>query len=149
MISPRSGILWDSRRSGSFQGDATERQRNPGPSKEVCDETTHCRFVHHFGAVNDVPGSRSGNVTGDYWILRWASDGDGVRFQDVVFQVIQFDAALYNNYSVENLFRDPYTIRLDEADYTNILGGVGVFGSLAVDSTVRALPEQISRPGPK
>jgi len=63
--------------------------------------------------------------------------------------VIQFDAALYNNYSVENLFRDPYTIRLDEADYTNILGGVGVFGSLAVDSTVRALPEQISRPGPK
>jgi len=79
----------------------------------------------------------------------WFSDGDGVRFQDVVFQVIQFDAALYNNYSVANLFRDPYTIRLDEADYTNILGGVGVFGSLAVDSTVRALPEQISRPGPK
>jgi hypothetical protein len=77
----------------------------------------------------------------------WASDGDGVRFQDVIFQVIQFDAALYDSYSVANLFRDPYSQRLDEADYTNISGGVGLFGSVAVDSIVSPLPESISRVG--
>jgi len=79
----------------------------------------------------------------------WFSDGDGVQFQDVVLKVIQFDQPLYDNYSVANLFRDPYSVRIDEADYTNISGGVGLFGSQAVDSTVSVLPEHISRPGPK
>jgi hypothetical protein len=79
----------------------------------------------------------------------WFSDGDGVQFQDVVAKLIQFDQHLYDSYSVANLFRDPYSVRIDEADYTNISGGVGLFGSEAVDSALSVLPTTISRPGPK
>jgi hypothetical protein len=64
-----------------------------------------------------------------------------VRFKQAVFFLIQFDAPLYNYYSIANGFRDRNSIRLDEASYTNIIGGVGLFGSLAVDSAVVALPE--------
>jgi hypothetical protein len=70
-------------------------------------------------------------------------DGYGSLFLRAAFHVIQFDGPLYDNYGVANAFRDRYSVRLDEADYTNILGGAGVFGSLAVDSTVWVLPEHL------
>jgi len=70
-------------------------------------------------------------------------DGGNSLFVQAVFQVIQFDAPLYNYYGVANSARDSLSIRLDERDYTNIYRGVGVFGSLAVDSSVSALPQHI------
>jgi len=90
----------------------------------------------------------------DAWIKMlendiWLYDGYGVRFLQAVIHVIQFDEPLYSYYGVANLSRDRYSVRIDEPDYTNMHGGVGVFGSFAVDSTAYELPETISRPGPK
>jgi hypothetical protein len=84
----------------------------------------------------------------DAWIMLLTKDiavedGLGSLFEQAVFQVVQFNPPLYDNYGTANLFRDPFSVRLDEADYTNISGGTGVFGSLAVDTTVRALPEHL------
>ena len=50
------------------------------------------------------------------------------------FYLIQLDEGLYNYYSVVNGFQDPYSIRTDLPDYTNIRNGLGVFGSYNVDT---------------
>jgi len=50
------------------------------------------------------------------------------------------EPALYNYYGIANGFRDPNTIRVDEPDFTNIAGGVGVFGGFVQDTLVVALP---------
>lgn len=73
-------------------------------------------------------------------------EGPGISFVQALFYLIQFDTQLWNYYSVTNSSRDRYSIRIDEPDYTNIKGGLGVFGSAAVDSTVWPLPEKISIP---
>ena len=59
-----------------------------------------------------------------------------VRFRQAVFYLIQFDAPLWNYYSVANMYRDRLSVRTDEPDYTNIKKGIGVFGSMTVDSTL-------------
>jgi hypothetical protein len=59
-----------------------------------------------------------------------------VRFRQAVLYLIQFDAPLWNYYSVANIYRDKLSVRTDEPDYTNIKNGIGVFGSMTVDSTL-------------
>jgi len=99
------------------------------------------------------PSETQGFTTGG-WInmlenVIWLYDGAGVTFQQAVFYLIQFDEALYNYYGVANISRDKYSVRIDEPDFSNIQGGVGVFGSSGVDSIAYALPETITRPPPK
>jgi len=72
-------------------------------------------------------------------------DGYGSRFVQVVFRVIHIDMPLYNAYGIAHNFLDSNSVRLDEGDYTNISGGFGTFGSLAVDSTVRPFLNASSR----
>jgi len=73
-------------------------------------------------------------------------EGAGILFRQAVFILVQFDAPLWNYYSVANLFRDRLSVRTDEPDYTNFKNGIGMFGSMTVDSLVRPLPEIISHP---
>ncbi|NCS87251.1 MAG: hypothetical protein AUK34_09500 [Ignavibacteria bacterium CG2_30_36_16] len=47
-----------------------------------------------------------------------------------VLELIIFDDNLSKYYSSQNGFLDDYTVRLDEADYSNIQGGLGIFGSM-------------------
>ncbi len=47
-----------------------------------------------------------------------------------VLELVIFDDNLSRYYSSLNGFLDDYTIRLDESDYTNIQGGLGIFGSM-------------------
>jgi hypothetical protein len=56
--------------------------------------------------------------------------------KQVKFFLVQVDAGLYNYYNVVSGFQDPYSIRTDNPDYTNIQNGFGVFGSFNVDSLV-------------
>ena len=44
------------------------------------------------------------------------------------------DPNAYNYYQIVRGFNDPFSVRVDEPDYTNIEGGLGVFGGLLVDS---------------
>jgi len=44
------------------------------------------------------------------------------------------DPNLYNYYQIAHGFGDPFSVRLDAPDFTNIQGGYGVFGAVTVDS---------------
>ncbi|MGB2868029.1 MAG: DUF4249 family protein [Bacteroidota bacterium] len=68
---------------------------------------------------------------------------NGIRFTRAIFYLLEVDNPLYNYYNVANGFQDNYSIRTDQPDYTNINGGVGVFGSFAVDTVVAGLSPQI------
>ncbi len=46
----------------------------------------------------------------------------------------------YNYYQVSRGFNDPFSVRVDLPDYTNILGGFGVFGGMLVDSVFVRTP---------
>jgi hypothetical protein len=59
--------------------------------------------------------------------LRQQYPGGAVRLKRTVFVLTQLDEALYAYYSTANGFPDSGTLRLDEPDYTNIEGGLGVF----------------------
>jgi hypothetical protein len=74
------------------------------------------------------------------------TEGCGVRFVQAVSFEMQFDAPLWNYWGSANLFRDPNSVRLDESGYSNVKGGAGVFGSIAVDSTLWGLPEKMPPP---
>jgi hypothetical protein len=50
------------------------------------------------------------------------------------FITFSFDVNAYNYYQIVHGFGDPYSVRLDSPDYSNIPMGSGVFGALAVDS---------------
>jgi hypothetical protein len=66
-----------------------------------------------------------------------------VHFTQTVFYLIQFDAPLWNYYGVANMFQDRFSVRIDAPDYTNMKNGIGVFGSMTVDSTFWPLPKII------
>ena len=87
----------------------------------------------HFIYLTDAYQESIEAILGSGWTI---------RFKQAVIYLIQFDEALYNYYFIANGFKDASSIRLDEPNYSNISGGVGIFGSLAVDSSVIALPEQ-------
>lgn len=59
-----------------------------------------------------------------------AGDPDKSKYyiSGAVFEVVVFDKNL-SAYYVASHFLDEYSIRLDEVDFTNIEGGLGVFGS--------------------
>jgi hypothetical protein len=57
-----------------------------------------------------------------------------VNVTRALYVLTQVDANLYTYYSVVNGFLDPYSIRTDLPDFTNITGGVGLFGAIVEDS---------------
>lgn len=65
-------------------------------------------------------------------------------FQEALFILTQVETNLYNYYSVVNGFQDDYSIRTDQPDYSNINGGVGLFGGRTADTLSYALPAVIN-----
>lgn len=74
------------------------------------------------------------------------TEGDNIKFSKAIFYLIQFDAPLWKYWNISNGFNDRYSIRLDDPTYTNITGGVGLLGSVRVDSLVIPLPERLPHP---
>lgn len=74
------------------------------------------------------------------YFLRQTYHPDDIRFKQAVLLLIQTESELYNYVSVVNGFFDPKSIRLDQPEYTNIKGGVGLFGGFVEDSTKFVLP---------
>lgn len=69
--------------------------------------------------------------------LAYSSHPPGtVKIESVAFILTQVEKNLYRYYNVVNEFRDKRSIRLDEPDYSNISGGVGLFGAFTEDSLV-------------
>jgi hypothetical protein len=66
--------------------------------------------------------------------LRDTYGGTNLRFRNAVFTLTQVNLALYAYYSTANAFFGAATLRLDEPDYSNIQGGLGVFGAIRDDA---------------
>lgn len=58
----------------------------------------------------------------------------GFTLTGATFILTQVESNLYRYFNIVNGFQDPYSIRMDQPDYTNIAGGAGVFGSMVEDS---------------
>lgn len=69
--------------------------------------------------------------------LRQRYPNGRVRLDGTAFVLTQLDDALFAYYSTVNGFPGSGTLRLDEPDYTNIAGGVGIF-AMSSETTVRA-----------
>ena len=59
---------------------------------------------------------------------------DGFRIRRATYILTQVEANLYKYYNLVNGFQDQYSIRTDQPDYSNINGGLGVFGAMTEDS---------------
>ena len=57
-----------------------------------------------------------------------------VRVKNALAIVTQVDRNLYTYMKLANSFDDPYSTRTDAPDFSNIAGGVGVFGAMVEDS---------------
>jgi hypothetical protein len=77
------------------------------------------------------------------------SRGDGNKSKYEIkraeFEIIIFDKALSDYYSVTHGYLDEYSIRLDENDFTNINGGFGIFASYLNQKIVVKLTEKYVR----
>jgi hypothetical protein len=71
---------------------------------------------------------------------------DSLKFSRSRFTVSQLDGNLFAYYNVVNGFPDSFTLRVDEPDFTNIAGGLGIFGSVTEDTYTFTLPEKIKIP---
>ncbi|MGE5410052.1 MAG: hypothetical protein ACM3MI_03755, partial [Clostridiales bacterium] len=63
-----------------------------------------------------------------------ASDPSDIRIDGAAFKITDYDRNLASYYSSTNGYLDSYSIRLDENTYSNIIGGLGIFGSYKVNS---------------
>lgn len=57
-----------------------------------------------------------------------------ITITGATYVLTQVDRNLYTYFNLANGFQDSFSIRTDLPDYTNIRGGVGVFGSMVEDS---------------
>lgn len=57
-----------------------------------------------------------------------------------VATVLSLEENLYNYYVTVKGFSDPYSVRLDQINYSNIKNGYGIFGAITIDSTIERIP---------
>jgi len=67
--------------------------------------------------------------------------GQQVIFKRVIFRLLQFERNMYDYYSIVHGFQDPFSIRFDEPDFTNLSNGYGLFGAYSLDSLVHIYPD--------
>jgi hypothetical protein len=60
--------------------------------------------------------------------------GKSITYRKAMFTLVQAEENLFKYFSVTNSFQDSLSIRLDQPQFTNINGGLGVFGAYAVDT---------------
>jgi hypothetical protein len=71
---------------------------------------------------------------------------DSLKVKKAVFVLTQLDQNLYGYYNVVNGFPDSFTLRVDEPDYSNVQGGLGIFGVMTEDNFSIVLPDKIKLP---
>jgi len=108
-------------------------------------------ILRGHGSVTDTPGEEVVIFSSE--VSRRAADdlrarypGDTVRFSDAILYLTQMDSVLYSYYNVINGFPGSGALRLDEPDYSNIRGGLGIFASTTVDSVILPISIPSNRP---
>ena len=94
--------------------------------------TTH-EFIQAYR--NDIYAGTLINVSFDKYPT------NKLVFKRIVYQFLQVEENLYNYYLLAHQFNDPRTLRLDQPDFTNVMGGVGVIGAYTLDSLTHTLPD--------
>ena len=64
-----------------------------------------------------------------------------IGIRTLVFRVTTYDVPLARFYTSAHGAMDPYSIRIDETVYSNVSGGIGVFGTYVVDSLEQDVDE--------
>jgi hypothetical protein len=59
---------------------------------------------------------------------------DDFKVLSATYLLAQVEANLYKYFNLANGFQDRYSIRTDQPDFSNIQGGLGVFGAMTEDS---------------
>jgi hypothetical protein len=62
-------------------------------------------------------------------------------FRTLVFRLLQLEENWYKYYSTVRQFQDPFSIRLDEPDFTNLSRGYGLLGGATMDSLIHVYPD--------
>ena len=65
-------------------------------------------------------------------------------FNYAILQFVQLEKNFYHYYSSVKGFQDPFSIRLDQSNYSNIVNGAGIFAGCTVDSLVQILPNDFT-----
>jgi hypothetical protein len=63
-----------------------------------------------------------------------------LRMRQAVFFLVQADRHFFTYYAFANGFEDPLSIRVDQPDYSNITGALGIFGAMTLDSVAYSIP---------
>jgi hypothetical protein len=63
-----------------------------------------------------------------------------LKFKSIVFRVLQVEKNTYDYYKIVHGFQDPYTIRFDQPDFTDLTEGLGLFGGCTIDTLVHDFP---------
>jgi len=66
----------------------------------------------------------------------------------VIFTVVQFNDEWYKYYRSVRSYEDRFSVRLDQPDYSNVNGGLGLFGAFVVDTISTGIPASIFNPNP-
>jgi hypothetical protein len=77
--------------------------------------------------------------------IRGSHPADAVRTKRVIVELTALDRGLYNYYSIVHGFQDAFSIRSDEPDFSNIRGGLGVFGSMSRQSMTITVSDTLGR----
>jgi hypothetical protein len=107
----------------TLQGSSARAERTGGSTERFTYRTEAYRFVlaeilNRYGSLN-------------------------VTFKRAALYLTLVDEHVYKYFSLVNGFFDPYSVRTDQPDYSNVRGGVGVVGAIAVDSLFIPLPSRI------
>lgn len=78
---------------------------------------------YHFDSVDKFFKSLSEEI----------SEGENIVIRDMTLNVVQFDRELARYYSSTNGYLDEHSVRLDEHIYSNINGGIGIFGTYKIN----------------
>lgn len=68
--------------------------------------------------------------------------GSKLIFQRIAFRFLLLDQNWYDYYNTVRSLQDPFSIRLDEPDFTNLSNGYGLFGASAIDSVQHFYPDE-------
>ena len=67
----------------------------------------------------------------------------------VIFTVVQFNGEWYKYYRSVRSYEDRFSVRLDRPDYSNVNGGLGLFGAYVVDTVSTSIPAAMFNPNPQ
>jgi hypothetical protein len=113
------------------------------------------RYIIRDGKTVPVYPSFTRNLKLDYAFsaletaIASISEGDSVKSRYKIgmlaFTLVEYDVNLSNYYSSSHGYLDEYSIRVDETTYSNINGGIGIFGSYYTSKLLYEMKPQFIR----